>query len=150
MSKELQTRANEIFKEHPQKNEVFFTEDGQAFFNKADAINHHNKQEFETEIKTFFREGFSPADNEDFEKAWAEAIEVNEAFSEVITTVKWVANTENEYEPATKETDETVTAVIALREDNDRLIQENKELILRIEELENKDNGKTETDSKKA
>lgn len=150
MSDKLQTKANEILKEHPQKNEVFFTQDEQAFFNKIDAENHHDKQKFKTEIKTFFREGFSPEDNDNIEEDYLEALEAKQALSEIITTVKWVANTENKYEPATKETDETVTAVIALREENERLLEQNKELTLKIEELQNYNDGKTKTNSKKA
>lgn len=141
--------AKELLAKNTEENKVVITEDGQAFFSDVYAMRHHTDNGFEAEPQVFFREGYEGENVEGLEKALHLAEQAKTALEETLTAINIVADTEQEYEPATQETDDTLTAVIALRERYEQALAGNSELQSEIEKLKKQlENGTTQTDSK--
>lgn len=130
--KKFQEKANALFEKYPTENKVFITENGQCFFEEQAAKEYHTKKWFDKDPETFFREGFEDEDDTDLQEALHTAkLEVSE-LSAVIEEIVGVADLDQDYEPANFDTNETVTAVIKLREKyaakDEQLIEANIEL----------------------
>jgi hypothetical protein len=130
--KKFQEKANALFEKYPNENKVIITENGQCFFDEKAAQDYHTKKWFDKDPEIFFREGHEDEDDSDLQEALHNAQLVNSDLTAVIDEVASVADLDHEYEPANFDTNETVTAVIALREKyaakDGQLIEANAEL----------------------
>lgn len=151
MSKKLQKRADGLFKEYPEQDRVFFTQDEQAFFSKNAADAHQIEQGFENEVQVFFREGIAPTDTQDLQEAYEQAVEAAEAKDTLLNQIENAADLEIPVPQVERDTHEVVTKVIQLREKYEQVALENDTLKKELEELKTvpKD-GEAKTDSKKA
>lgn len=127
--KEFQKKANSLFEAYPEQNKVVISENGQCFFDENSAKAYHEQMGFESEPETFFREGYGDEDDQDLQEALHNATLEKSELSAIIEEVENVANLDEEYEPATADTDETVVAVIALREKYTLAVQENASVV---------------------
>lgn len=150
MSDKLQKRANSLFKEYPEQNRVFFTEDQQAFFSKNAAQAHQTEQGFKDEIQVFFREGTQREDTQDLQEAYEQAVEAAEAKDALLNQIEKATDLDNPVPQVEKDTNEVVTKVIQLREKYEETALENEALKKELEQLKTPvENGETQTDSKK-
>lgn len=125
--KKFQEKANALFEKYPQANKIFISENGQCFFEEKAAKDYHNLRGFENEPEVFFREGFEDEDDSDLQEALHNSELARKALEGIIEDVAAVCDLDQDYEPANADTDETVTAVISLREkyaEKDRLLTE--------------------------
>ncbi|WP_086984820.1 hypothetical protein [Elizabethkingia miricola] len=130
--KEFQKKAKALLEAYPEQNKVVISENGQCFFDEIAAKAYHENMGFESEPETFFREGYGDEDDQDLQEALHNATLEKSLLSGVIDEVLSVANLDEEYEPATKDTDETVIAVIALREKYTLAVQENASVVEKL------------------
>lgn len=132
-NKNFQKKANTLFLQYPNENKVYISENGQCFFDEKAAKNYHEVKGFETEPEVFFREGFEDEDDTDVQEALhkSELERLNQAAT--LEEIAAVCDLDQEYTPANAETDETLTAVISLRE---KLAGKDQELIQANAQLE--------------
>lgn len=104
-----------LFKDYPEENKCWITDDGQGFFKENYAKNNASTKELE-EPEVFFREGYKAEGSEDLEEALQETEETVKEQEAVLNTVIDVANTEAEETPNVSENaHEAVKAVAELR-----------------------------------
>lgn len=140
--KKFQEKANALFEKYPQANKIFISENGQCFFEEKAAKDYHNLRGFENQPEVFFREGFEDEDDSDLQEALHHSELARKALEGIIEDVAAVCDLDGDYEPANADTDETVTAVISLREkyaEKDRLLTEMGVEVERLSQVE-KDN----------
>ncbi len=126
-TKKFQQKANALFEQYPEINKVFISENGQCFFDERAARNYHHLRGFEHDPQVFFRDGAQDEDDSDLETALHTAQLERKALAATIEEIAAVCDLDHDYEPADADTDETVTAVISLREkyaEKDRLLME--------------------------
>lgn len=130
--KKFQEKANALLEKYPNENKVFITENGQCFFDDKAAKDYHESKGFDKDPETFFREGFEDDDDTDVQEALHTAKLAVTELTAVIEEMVGVADLDQEYEPATFDTNDNVTAVIKLREKyaakDELLIEANLEL----------------------
>lgn len=128
----FQKKANALFEQYPAEKKVIITENGQCFFDENAAKNYHDLKGFDSDPETFFREGFEDEDDSDLEEAFENAKMAKLELTAIVEEIGIVADLEQTYDPATADTDETLTSVIALREKyeatNQMLIEANIEI----------------------
>lgn len=157
---EFQDKANRILLNHPEEKKVIIVENGQCFFNEADAQNYHHNMKFESEPQTFFREGGDNNDDLDLEEAYEKVLQENEALKHLVEQINEALSSE-ETVTVDAHTPEEVANIVQLREALDAEIEKNKNLeenfnslkeAVKVEqESQNKnEDAKTKTDSKKA
>lgn len=125
--KKFQEKANTLFEVYPEVSKIFISENGQCFFDEKAAKDYHNLRGFELEPEVFFREGFEDQDDSDLQEALHNTELARKTLAGIIEEVAGVCDLDKDYEPANSQTDETVTAVISLREkyaEKDRLLTE--------------------------
>lgn len=125
--KKFQEKANALFEKYPEANKIFISENGQCFFDEKAAKDYHDLRGFENQPEVFFREGFEDEDDSDLQEALHNSELARKALEGIIEDVAAVCDLDQDYEPANADTDETVTAVISLREkyaEKDRLLTE--------------------------
>lgn len=127
-----QKKANEILKNNLDQNQVFFTEDGQAFFEELKATNHARINKLGNPL-VFFREGFEPEDTKELEQELAYLKEDNNKLSTVLETVNAICDLDHDAPEINDETPTIVVSVITLRE----AINNEKETIKAIHSLVN-------------
>ena len=110
-----QKKANEILKNNLDQNQVFFTKDGQAFFEELKATNHARTNKLEDPV-VFFREGFEPEDTKELEQELVYLKEDNKKLSTVLETVNAICDLDKEALEINDETPTIVVGVITLRE----------------------------------
>lgn len=140
--KKFQEKANALFEKYPEANKIFISENGQCFFEEKAAKDYHNLRGVENEPEVFFREGFEDEDDSDLQEALHNSELARKAFEGIIEDVAAVCDLDQDYEPANADTDETVTAVISLREkyaEKDRFLTEMGAEVERLSNVE-KDN----------
>lgn len=140
--KKFQEKANVLFEKYPEANKIFISENGQCFFEEKAAKDYHDLRGFENEPEVFFREGFEDEDDSDLQEALHHSELARKALEGIIEDVAAVCDLDGDYEPANADTDETVTAVISLREkyaEKDRLLTEMDAEVERLSQVE-KDN----------
>lgn len=136
-NKKFQEKANALFEKYPEANKIFISENGQCFFEEKAAKDYHGLRGFESQPEVFFREGFEDEDDSDLQAALHNSELARKVLEGIIEDVAAVCDLDQDYEPANADTDETVTAVISLREkyaEKDRLLTE---MGVRLEELSN-------------
>lgn len=110
-----QKKANEILKNNLDQNQVFFTEDGQAFFEELKATNHARTNKLEDPV-VFFREGFEPEDTKEMEQELVYLKEDNKKLSTVLEIVNAICDLDKEAPEINDATPAIVVGVITLRE----------------------------------
>ncbi|GEN71581.1 hypothetical protein [Chryseobacterium lathyri] len=125
--KKFQEKANALFEKYPEANKIFISENGQCFFEEKAAQDYHDLKRFETKPEVFFREGTQDEDDPDLQEALHHSESARKVLEGIIQDVLSVCDLDQDYEPANADTDDTVTAVISLREkyaEKDRLLTE--------------------------
>ena len=115
-NKKFQDKANALFEKYPQANKIFISENGQCFFDEKASKDYHGLRGFESEPEVFFREGFEDEGDSDLQEALHKSELARMALTGIVEEITIVCDLDQDYEPANAETDETVTAVIFLRE----------------------------------
>lgn len=140
--KKFQEKANALFEKYPEANTIFISENGQCFFEEKAAKDYHDLRGFDNDPEVFFREGTQDEDDSDVQEALHNSQLARKALEGIIEDVAAVCDLDQDYEPANADTDETVTAVISLREkyaEKDRLLTEMGTEVERLSQVE-KDN----------
>jgi hypothetical protein len=114
--KSVQEKASQILKENPSENQVFFTEDEQAFFTKLKAYNHNKNRGFDSEPIVFSREGYEPEKQQELQEELQMFKEENQKLSKIIEGVMLASDLSLAIPVIDQETPEAIVAVISLRE----------------------------------
>jgi hypothetical protein len=112
----FQDKANALFEKYPDVNKIFISENGQCFFDEKAAKEYHDLKGFETKPEIFFREGFEDPDDSDVHEALHNTELEKIALTGIVEEIAAICDLDQDYEPANADTNETVTAVIMLRE----------------------------------
>ena len=137
--KKFQEKANALFEKYPEANKIFISENGQCFFDEKAAKDYHDLRGFDKMPEVFFREGFEDEDDSDLQEALHNSELARKTLEAIIEDIVAVCDLDQEYEPANADTDETVTAVISLREkyaEKYRLLTEANTEIERLSNIE--------------
>ena len=137
--KKFQQKANALFQQFPEAGKIFISENGQCFFEEKAAKDYHDLKGFSHEPEVFFREGFEDPDDSDLQGALQNSELARRTLAEIIEEVTAVCDLDQDYEPANAGTDDTVTAVISLREkytEKDRLLTEANTELERLSNME--------------
>lgn len=112
MKKYIEEIAQQILKEHPDKNVVFVSEDKQAFFNKQASKNHASERD--VKVFPFYRSGNEPKiETVTNVEEMQDVLEERQAVIEAITKV--VEKADHAIE-VNVDTDPVLASVIALRD----------------------------------
>ena len=126
-TKKFQQKANALFEQYPEVSKVFISENGQCFFDEKAAKDYHHLRDFDLDPEIFFRDGIQDEDDSDLQEALHKTELKLKIMTATFEDIAAVCDLEHDYEPADADTDETVTAVITLREkyaEKDRLLSE--------------------------
>lgn len=126
-TKKFQQKANALFEQYPEVHKIFISENGQCFFDGKSAQDYHDLRGFQKEPEVFFRDGTQDQDDQDLQDALDHAQLARKTLTAIIEEINAVCDLDKDYEPADRDTDETVTAVISLREkyaEKDHLLTE--------------------------
>lgn len=115
MSK-LKKIAESVLKDHPAQNQVFITEDGQAFFSELSANQHNKRSAFESNPEPFYREGFEPEDTKELEEDLKATKAEKDKLVALVTEVFDATDLTKDAPEVNQETPEVVAKVVSLRE----------------------------------
>ncbi|WP_312296877.1 hypothetical protein [Chryseobacterium sp.] len=126
-TKKFQKKANALFEQYPEVSKVFISENGQCFFDEKAAKEYHILRGFDLDPEIFFRDGTQDEDDPDLQEALYNTQLALKTLTAAMEDIASVCDLDHDYEPADADTDETLTAVISLREkyaEKDRLLTE--------------------------
>lgn len=138
-TKKFQQKANALFEQYPEVSKVFISENGQCFFDEKAAKDYHHLRGFDLDPEIFFRDGIQDEDDQDIQEALHNAQLALKTLTATLEDIAAVCDLDHNYEPADTDTDETLIAVISLREkyaEKDRLLTESGTKLEKLSKVE--------------